>query len=183
MIFEVTEEHIAKLKDGDLRALIGKLCEQDLRAQGHSPAAVTWGGHQNAADGGIDVRVDLPGSSEVTGFVPRPASGFQVKAQDMPRQEIWDEMRPGGTLRPSIADLAEKAGAYIIVSSQGSVAYAPLAERKKAMRDAIGEKLAGSLTLGILRPATRRDVGQSSQGVYSLGPGESRTAIVRMESF
>ena len=44
MIFEVTAEHIAKLKDDDLRALVGKLCEQELRTQGHSPAAVTWGG-------------------------------------------------------------------------------------------------------------------------------------------
>jgi hypothetical protein len=111
MIFEVTAEHIEKLKDDDLRALVGRLCEQELRTQGRAPAAVTWGGDQNAGDGGIDVRVDLPNGAAIQGFVPCPAAGFQVKAQDMPRHEILDEMRPGGTLRPSIAELAARRGA------------------------------------------------------------------------
>lgn len=148
MIFEVTAEQIELLGDADLRTLVGYLCEEEVRAQGHSTAAVTWGGHQNAADGGIDVRVALPGGAAVSGYVPAPATGFQVKAEDMPRQQIIDEMAPRGTIRPSIADLASKGGAYIIVSSRGSVADGALQARKDAMRAALdGVASADALTV------------------------------------
>lgn len=136
-MFEVTAEQIELLNDTDLRALVGLLCEQELRTLGYSPAAVTSGGNQNAKDGGIDVRVDLPDGTAVSGFIPASASGFQVKAQDMPRGEILDEMAPKNALRPSIADLASRRGAYIIVSSQGSLADSALQDRKSAMRAAL----------------------------------------------
>jgi hypothetical protein len=55
-----------------------------------------WGGSQNAADGGIDVRIVLPPGSMIDGFVPPPGTGFQVKQQDMSRAEILDEMRRNG---------------------------------------------------------------------------------------
>ena len=61
MILGVTADQIATLNDRDLRTLVGCLCEREVRAHGHSPAAVTWGGQQNAADAGIDVRVALDG--------------------------------------------------------------------------------------------------------------------------
>ncbi|MET4701403.1 hypothetical protein ABIE65_004450, partial [Constrictibacter sp. MBR-5] len=66
-----------------------------------------------------------------------------MKKPDMPARAIAQEMRPqsngekGGKLRQVIKDLADASGAYIIVSSQGSVADKPLAERKTAMRDAL----------------------------------------------
>jgi hypothetical protein len=72
---------------------------------------VTWGGDQNAPDGGIDVRVTLPAGAVTDGYAPRAATGFQVKKPDMPRAEIIDEMRPKGVIRPSIQDLADKGGA------------------------------------------------------------------------
>ncbi len=84
MILEVTGDQIAQLNDTDLRTLVGYLCEREVRVHGHSPSAVTWGGHQNAGDGGIDVRVALPAGTPITGYVPNAATGFQVKAQDMP---------------------------------------------------------------------------------------------------
>lgn len=147
-MFEVTAEQIELLDDTDLRTLVGLLCEQELRAQGHSPAAVTWGGNQTARDGGIDVRVDLPNGAGISGFVPAFATGFQVKAQDMPRAEILAEMAPENTLRASIADLASKRGAYIIVSSRGSLADSALQDRKSAMRDALnGAFAADALTV------------------------------------
>jgi len=49
-------------------------------------------------------------------FVPRPKTGFQVKKPDMSRADL-EEMRPNGTLRPAIRDLADPSGAYIIVCS------------------------------------------------------------------
>lgn len=137
MLFEVTADEILLLNDADLRQLVARLAEQEVRQQGHSPVAVTWGGHQNAPDGGIDVRVSLPAGTQISSYVPAAATGFQVKAQDMPRQAILDEMAPNGVLRESIAELAAAQGAYVIVSSQGSVADTALTERKKAMRDAV----------------------------------------------
>lgn len=55
-MFEVTPDDIQRLNDTDLRELVALLCEAELAAQGLSTAAVTWGGSQTAADGGLDVR-------------------------------------------------------------------------------------------------------------------------------
>lgn len=138
MIFEVTPEHIERLGDADLRTLVGQMAEQEAMDQGFSPAGVTYGGHQNAPDGGIDVRVDLP-IGKVSGYIPKTQTGFQVKAEDFARADILKEMRPNGKLRQSIVDLAEKSGAYVIVSSKGSVADSSLKNRRKAMKEALAD--------------------------------------------
>ncbi|MEO0420401.1 MAG: hypothetical protein AAF249_16185 [Pseudomonadota bacterium] len=136
MIFEVTPDEIAALNDSDLRSLIGKLAEQEAVKHGGSSAGVTYGGHQNAKDGGIDVRADLDVASEKS-FIPRAATGYQVKAEDFAKTKIISEMRPNGKLRTSIKELAEQDGAYIIVSSKGSVSDTALKNRRKAMREAL----------------------------------------------
>jgi hypothetical protein len=69
-MLEITGDHIALLSDGDLRNLIGLLCEADLRKRGLPTSVVTWGGEQDAKDGGIDVRVALPVGTPIEGFVP-----------------------------------------------------------------------------------------------------------------
>ncbi|OPH81828.1 hypothetical protein [Nitrobacter vulgaris] len=136
-MLEITGDDIALLSDGDLRNLIGLLCEADLRKRGLPTSVVTWGGDQDAKDGGIDVRVALPAGTLIDGFIPRAATGFQVKKPDMPPSAIGIEMKPKGTIRPAIGKLAKVSGAYIIVSSDGSVSDSALADRKKAMADAI----------------------------------------------
>src|SRR5690606_9739582 len=135
---EVTPQQIEQLNDADLRALVGYLCERELVEHGHSPSAVSWGGHQYASDGGVDVRVTLPDDARVVGYVPRPMTGFQVKAQDMPRSAILAEMAPGGGLRASIAEILSRGGAYVIVSSKGSVSDSALKARNAAMMEAVG---------------------------------------------
>lgn len=55
-MFEITPKDISHLDDRQLRTLVGLLCEAELRRRGDSVVAVTWGGNQNAADGGLDVR-------------------------------------------------------------------------------------------------------------------------------
>ena len=135
-MFEIRPEDIAQLDDGQLRRLIGLLCEAELRKHGFSIAAVTYGGDQTASDGGLDVRVSLPEDQAVDGFIPRRATGFQVKSQDMPARAITREMCPKGLLRPVIAELARNHGAYIIVSSKGSTSDSALESRRKAMRAA-----------------------------------------------
>lgn len=87
-MFEITPDDIALLSDEDLRTLVGRLCESEVRRRGFSPLAVTWGGHHNANDGGLDVRVALPVGASIDGSVPRPATGFQVKKEDMPPSKV-----------------------------------------------------------------------------------------------
>jgi hypothetical protein len=145
-MFEITPQDIAQLDDTQLRTLVGLLCEAELRRRGYSTAAVTWGGDQNAKDGGLDVRVSLPDDSAIDGFIPRRSTGFQVKKQDMPPRALAGEMCPNGALRPVIGELAENKGAYVIVSSEGSTADSALTNRRRAMAEAAGE-LANRLAL------------------------------------
>jgi hypothetical protein len=136
-MFDVTPDDVSRLNDTDLRELVGRLCEAELASRGLSPAAVTWGGNQTAADGGLDVRIALTAGITIDGFVPRPSTGFQVKTPNMPRAAILNEMRPAGTIRPVIQELADEAGAYIIVSSKGSTADIALSNRRKALREGV----------------------------------------------
>ncbi|MGO4728717.1 MULTISPECIES: hypothetical protein [unclassified Inquilinus] len=130
IMLDVTANEIAELNDIDLRELVGRLCEAELANRGLSPAAVTWGGNQTAADGGLDVRVALPADTAIDGFIPRPVTGFQVKKPDMSRAAIRSEMQPAGAIRPVIQELADQAGSYVIISSKDSTADIALRNRR-----------------------------------------------------
>jgi len=136
-MLEITGKHISQLNDADLRTLIGLLCEAELRLKNMPIAGVTWGGHQDAADGGIDVRVETIGDNLGNGFIPRLKTGFQVKKPKMPRKEILKEMCPGGKLREVIKKLGRERGAYIIVSGNDDTTDLTLPRRKKSMREAL----------------------------------------------
>ena len=143
MIFEVTPEHIARLSDADLRILVGHLAEQEALRRQLPTSGITFGGHQNAGDGGIDVDVDLKGA-EIDGFIPSALTGYQVKAQGMARAKIFKEMRPNGQLRPAILELGKSGGAYIIISSQEDLSKMSLSRRRNAMAGAIADTPAAS---------------------------------------
>jgi hypothetical protein len=147
-MIDVTGEHITKLTDADLRTLVARLCEAELRARMLPISAVTAGGDQDAPDGGIDVRVELPAGTVGLDFVRKPSTGFQVKHSDMPASAITAEMRPKGMLRASIQQLGEQHGAYVIASSEANVTDAVLQARLDAMKQAIHDLAAGS-TLGL----------------------------------
>ncbi len=184
-MFEITPDDIAQLNDEKLRVVVARLCEAELRKQDLSPSHVTCGGNQNAADGGIDVRVALPPGTVIDGFVPRTAVGFQVKQQDMPRAEILSEMHPDGVIRASIRALANQSGAYIIVSSQGSTSDTAISNRRDAMKEAMqGVPNADLLLVDFydrtrlatwvrshegLIPWVREQVGRAIQGWHSYG--------------
>jgi hypothetical protein len=147
-MFDLTPDDISQLTDVQLRELVARLCEAELRRHKLSPAFVTSGGHQNAGDGGVDVRAALPPGASIDGFIPCPNTTFQVKKQDMPRSAIVDEMRPHGKIRPVIKQLAAESGAYIIASSLGSTSDSALTDRKAAMRDALkGVRNANSIII------------------------------------
>jgi hypothetical protein len=143
LMLEITGDDIALLNDTDLRTLVGRLCEAELRRHRISTATVTYGGDQNATDGGLDVRVSLPTGSDRHDFIPRPHTGYQVKRSDMPRAKIRAEMRPKGKLRRVIGELAAHEGAYIIVSSKGATSDIALNNRRAAMRQAAGRNASG----------------------------------------
>lgn len=136
-MFEVSGIDIANLGDADLRLLVKQLALAELLAQGCPLSAVIAGGNQDAPDGGLDVRIECPIPFSNPDFVPRQITGFQVKKPDMPAGAIREEMRPNNELRDVIRELAEVSGAYIIVSSQGSVTDKPLRDRRQAIRDSL----------------------------------------------
>jgi len=139
-LLDITGDDIAQLNDADLRSLIGQLCEADYRSASLPTKGIIWGGHQDAPDGGLDVvvRGDVPPPHK--SFVPRSATGFQVKKPDMPRTAILNEMRPGGVLREEIKALMRDGGAYIIVSSSGSTTDKVLRNRINAMKEAVADE-------------------------------------------
>jgi hypothetical protein len=136
-MFDVTGQDISFLSDEDVRTLVGRLCEAELTRLGLSPLCATWGGNQNAVDGGVDVRVTLGESALLGGAFARSNAVYQVKAEDMARGKILAEMKPDGTVRQSILELAASGGSYIIVSSKSSVSDSALADRRSAMHDAV----------------------------------------------
>jgi hypothetical protein len=138
-MFEISGNDIGSFGDADLRSLVFQLATGELRAKGYPRSSVTAGGDQNAADGGLDVRVQCPTDITNPDFVPRRSTGFQVKKPDMPGAAIRAEMCPSGVLRDVIRELADASGAYVIVSAQGSVADKPLAVRRQAMREALSD--------------------------------------------
>jgi hypothetical protein len=147
-MFEIVGDDIALLNDEDLRSIVGRLCEAEMRRQNQPVSHAMWGGNQNAKDGGLDVRVALPAGTTVKGFVPKSDTGFQVKKPDMPRAAIIGEMKPKGVVRPVILELAKASGAYIIVSATGSTSDSAFKSRKDAMAEALqGIPEAANLTL------------------------------------
>lgn len=136
-MFDITGNDIAALSDTDLRTLVARLCVAELRKNKLPASAVTAGGDQDAADGGLDVRVQLDQDAKVTDFIPRVNTVFQVKVPKMPRAAILKEMQPKRVIRPVIEELVKDGGAYIIVSSSDSTADKALRERRKAMTDAV----------------------------------------------
>ncbi len=136
-LFEITGNDIAQLRDDDLRSLIGRLCEADYQSAGLPTKGITWGGNQDAKDGGLDVIVRDEVEPPASGSVPKKYTGFQVKKPDMPHKEILKEMRPKGILRDSIKELIQNGGADLIVSSKASTTEKTLKNRIAAMREAL----------------------------------------------
>jgi len=163
-MLEITGDDIALLAEADLRTLLGRLCEEELRRRQLSTAAVTYGGDQKASDGGLDVRVSLP-QVPPSEFISRASTGFQVKRADLPAAKIRNEMRPKKALRKVIRDLAQQSGAYIIVSSKGSTSDSVLNARRAAMRRSAGRAAAGLLV---------DFYGRQRMPGFALIPGSSR---------
>lgn len=139
-LLEITGHDIAQLGDADLRTITGLLCEADFRHAKLPVIGITWGGHQDAPDGGLDVVVHSECDPPATSFLKRRNTGIQVKKPDMQPAKITKEMRPGGILREDIKDLINKGGAYVIINSTGSTSGSALKARVNAMKSAIADE-------------------------------------------
>lgn len=138
IFFELEATDISALNDGDLRELVARLCEAELIQQGLPPSSVTWGGAQEAADGGLDVNVKSTQPFPSPNFVPRENTGFQVKKHSMGRSACKKEMEEEGKPKAVIKDLAALKGAYIIVSGKDDCSEKMVSERLNGMKDAVG---------------------------------------------
>lgn len=138
-LLEITGQDIAHLDDAQLRELIGLLCEADYRQAGLPTKGITWGGHQDAPDGGLDVVVRDIVQPPENSLIPRSSTGFQVKKPDMPKHKIISEMRPKGELRVCIKELINENGSYIIACSGANTTGTALKDRIDAMKEAVAE--------------------------------------------
>lgn len=136
---ELSEDDIAALNDAALRSLVLRLCEAEVERAGLPRAGVAGGGHQDARDGGVDVRVKVDRAPGGSGFVPRADTIFQGKQSDIAGERIATEMRPKGVLRPAIAAVAARGGAYVIVSGRASVTDTAIQQRLAHMRTAVAD--------------------------------------------
>lgn len=146
-VLDLCATDISSLNPEDLREVLRRLCEAELISVGLPASAVTAGGDDRAADGGVDVRVDWDGRPEQADFIPRPLTLFQVKQVERgfgPAQ-IEREMAPEGALRPAIAECAQRGGAYVIVSGKESLADSALQQRRAAMARVVSEHGAAGL--------------------------------------
>jgi len=140
-LLEITGDDIALIKDDDLRTLIGLLCEADYRLAGLSTKGITWGGHQDAADGGLDVVVRSETPPPQSSFIQKCPTAFQVKKPDMNKSKIIKEMRPKGALRAELKNLIRENGSYIIVSSTASTSEEALKNRVDAMKEVVAGEI------------------------------------------
>ena len=115
-MFEITGDDISLLNDEDLRTPSAAYVKGNCGSEAMPDHMSLGAGTKRHLMRGVDVRVSLPPTAAIDGFVRRAATGFQVKQQDMPRAEILAEMRPRGHIRATIKDLADNGGAYIIVT-------------------------------------------------------------------
>ena len=134
---ELAAADITALDDGQLRELVARLAEAELREQGIPRSSVQAGGAQEAADGGLDVSVATAGPFERPAFVPRASTGFQVKKHSMSRGSCTREMLEAGELKDSIKALTDDRGAYIIVSGKDSCSATMYKERLAGMEEAL----------------------------------------------
>lgn len=140
---ELTAADITALDDGQLRELVARLAEAELREQGIPRSSVQAGGAQEAADGGLDVSVAAGRPLERAAFVSRADTGFQVKKHSMSRRNCKKEMLETGELKASIKTLADAKGAYIIVSGKDSCSATMHRERLAGMEEALRTYAAG----------------------------------------
>ena len=133
-MFDISKDQLRQLNDSDLRELVARLCEAELRNAGMPISSIRWGGAQTAPDEGLDVECCVEDNSFSGDFLPRARTGIQVKKSSMPDSRIEAEMCPDGQLRPIFSELTKNNGCYIIVSLEDDLVSQKVRAREEAMQ-------------------------------------------------
>lgn len=145
--FDVTFDDIQRLNDDQLRNVLRLLLEAEAKQHSIPLSAIRLGGDQNAADGGVDARVEWEGGPEHTEWFPKRLTNFQSKAEEMPKSKLKSELAPGGTPRLFFDELARESAAYIVFSTN-NCSEGMYKDRLAGMRDAVANvPLADQITL------------------------------------
>lgn len=131
-----TADDVQKLDSSELELLLAKLSAADLSEARLPLSWMSAGGHHNAPDGGVDVRIDGCGS---TAFIPGLPAIIQSKAKVMEAKDIRDEMRPKNVPRSFFTDLAARGGSYLLVSGRDDCAEPQRNKNLAAMKDALSD--------------------------------------------
>lgn len=134
-MFDISKEQLRQLNDVDLRELVARLCEAELKKAGAPISSVRWGGAQTAPDEGLDIECCVEDNNFSGDFLPRARTGIQVKKSSMPDSRIEAEMCPKGQLRLIFSELARNNGCYIIVSLEDDLVSQKVKARERAMQN------------------------------------------------
>lgn len=147
-LFHITAQQVAKLNDEQARELIARLSRAEVELAGLDAQAVLWGGNQRAADGGVDVRLDIKPARNIGGPLTRSVAIVQVKAEIFGPAKVAPEMAPKGVIRPAIEALAADAGLYLIASTRDDPADPARRDRVLAMEKVLADHgLAGRVSV------------------------------------
>lgn len=81
----MTPDEVQLLNDEQLRDLLRLLLEAEARQQGIPLSSIFVGSDQNAADGGVDGRIEWIGDPEPAGWIPRRKIFFNPRPKKCPR--------------------------------------------------------------------------------------------------
>ena len=134
-MFDISKDQLRQLNDADLRELVARLCEAELKNAGAPISSIRWGGAQTAPDEGLDIECCVEDNDFSGDFLPRARTGIQVKKSSMSDSRIKTEMCPDGQLRPIFSDIAKSNGCYIIVSLEDDLVSQKVKARERAMQN------------------------------------------------
>lgn len=137
-ILDLKESEIGGLDSNQLVELVSLLAEAELAAHDVSSGYVYGSSENSAADGGVDLRIDIPEENFDTGFIRRPNTIYQIKSGTVTPSTIKKEMCPKGELRNSISEILKANGSYVIVNSK-KCNDDMMKRRKEAMIGAAGD--------------------------------------------
>jgi hypothetical protein len=124
--FEVSEDEVGRLAPIVLVQLVKRLIQADLQGWGAPLSAVQGTLRINISDGGEDIRVEWRGPS----IIPGGPDGtfnyftvFQLKAENLTDAKLESEPveANGKQLKAAVAEVLDRGGVYIVVTSKTNV--------------------------------------------------------------
>jgi hypothetical protein len=137
---EITEADIERLEGFELRELVGRLCQADLCRAGYPINLVSWSSGPTLSHDDSYVHLQLPPDVLRISACWTGESIFDCRSRvDTDSDGIHRALNLEGsqTLRPALAELFSRGGAYILVSAQGTTEPFLIHCNLKAMRRAI----------------------------------------------